>query len=665
MRHVQLLLDRAALAGRPLRYLHTDSWECGGMNWTAGFEDEFRKRRGYDPIPYLLVVAGTLVDSRTASNRFLNDFRKTLGDCVAENHYQVFAALAHERKLGVHPESGGPHAGPFDALKCLGHNDISMGEFWVPSPHRPAPRDRFFVKQAASAAHIYGKRLVGAEGFTSIGPHWNDSLGLGLKPSFDHEACAGLNLTFIHTVTCSPPEMGRPGQEYAAGTHFNPNVTWWNQAGAFVAYLNRCQFLLQQGRFVADACYYYGDHVPNLVRLKEDDPAGVLPGYDYDVVNEEVLVGSMGVEEGRLVLPHGMSYRVLVLPDHGVLSLPALRKVHELVRAGATVVGARPRGTASLVGYPASERTFQQLASELWGEGTSRPGPRSVGKGRVVEGRAAREALRGIGVLPDFECPADTDLDYLHRSLDAGEVYFLANRQAKGVVARCRFRVSGRRPELWDPVRGTIRALDAFEQAQGRTTVPLEFDPYGSLFVVFRAPIDAGAQGSATSNFRAIVASEPLRGPWTVEFDTGRGEARSVIFERLVDWTAHVDPAIRYYSGTAQYQTSFDLPPDRAAAGDRWLLDLGDVRELAEVRLNGKPLGVLWTFPFRVDITDAVKPIGNRLEVAVVNTWRNRLVGDRDLPPAQRLAVSNVHAAREWQTIASGLLGPVRLQIAR
>jgi alpha-L-rhamnosidase len=356
---------------------------------------------------------------------------------------------------------------------------------------------------------------------------------------------------------------------------------------------------------------------------------------------------------------------VLVLPDHRVLSLPALRKVHALVREGATVVGPRPRGTASLVGYPESEQVFQQLVNELWGDDPSRPGTRSFGKGRLVEGRAVRQVRTDAEVVPDFECPRYKSLDYLHRALEEGEVYFVSNREPTGVTARCRFRVSGRQPELWDPVKGTVRPLDSFEQAEGRTTIALEFDPYGSLFVVFRRVIDAGAQGTAASNFRKIVASESLPGPWAVEFDPGLGGPGSVAFDRLIDWTAHGDPAVRFYSGTARYQTTFDLPRERITAGDRWLLDLGDVRELAEVRLNDKPLGVVWAVPFRVDITDAVKPVENRLEVAVVNTWRNRLVGGRDLPPGRRITVSNIQAAPDWRPIASGLLGPVRLQIAR
>ena len=390
-RHVAPMLDRVRPhCGRALKYVETDSWECGGMNWSPGFEKKFEAYLGYDCIAWLPVIAGMIVEDRESSNAFLADFRKAIAHVVAEDHYRVLDALAAEYGMGTQPESGGPHAGPLDGLKNLGRSDLAMGEFWRPSPHRPRPENRFFVKQAASAAHTYGIKLVGAEGFTSIGPHWNDSFWQHLKPSFDHEACDGLNLTFIHTFTCSPKEMGLPGQEYFAGTHFNPNCTWWPMAGAFVDYMNRCQRMLQQGRFVADVAYYYGDHVPNIARRKADDPAGVLPGYDYDVLSEEILL-RLAVEEGRLTLPSGMRYRVLVLPEHRVLSLAALRKVGELVDAGATIVGPKPLRAVSLVGGTEAKAEFERLANRYWDADGGKGEEGRSGKRRE---EAKRNALR-------------------------------------------------------------------------------------------------------------------------------------------------------------------------------------------------------------------------------------------------------------------------------
>ncbi len=279
---------------------------------------------------------------------------------------------------------------PIDAQRCLGMNDAPMSEFWAWSwRHRVGDTNRFFVKQPASAAHTYGHRLVLAEGFTTIGPHWQETLWDNLKPSFDQAACEGLNLLVWHAFVCSPAEMGMPGQQYFAGTHFNPNTTWWSKSAPFLAYINRCQFLLQQGLFVADACYYYGDHVPNFAQLKRSDPARVLPGYDYDVVTEEVLLTRMSVRDGRIVLPDGMSYRVLVLPDRKSISLPVLRKLKAARQSRRD--GHRPKAGQDAQPDRLPEERCRSRADgqELWGETAtaSAPWQRPFGKGRVFPGR--------------------------------------------------------------------------------------------------------------------------------------------------------------------------------------------------------------------------------------------------------------------------------------
>ena len=314
---VEPILARAGHhVGTTLTHLETDSWECGGMNWTLGFEATFRALNGYDPIPHLAVLGGYVVDDMDATHAFLADFRKTVAETICRNHYGHFAELAHARGLGIQPESAGPHTGPLDGLKNYAQSDIVMSEFWSPSPHRATPPSRYFVKQAASAAHLYGQRIVGAESFTTIGPHWSDCLWRDQKSAFDHEICSGLNRVYLHTFTSSPDGMGLPGQEYFAGTHINPRVTWWDESAVFFDYLRRVQSVVQNGRFVADAVYYYGDHVPNIYPLKEADLPGVLPGFDYDVADERAL-GALTVDatDGRLIGPHGTAYRLLVLPN--------------------------------------------------------------------------------------------------------------------------------------------------------------------------------------------------------------------------------------------------------------------------------------------------------------------------------------------------------------
>jgi hypothetical protein len=648
-----LIADAGPLAGRALKYLHTDSWEIEPYNWTPTLREEFRQRRGYDLLPWLPALTGRIVDSRSASNRFLHDFRQTLGDLAIDNHYRLFRDLAHRHGLEIHPESGGPHAVPIDAQRCLGFNDVPMSEFWAWSwRHRIGDQNRFFVKQPASAAHIYGRRFVAAEGFTTIGPHWQETLWDNLKPAFDKACCEGLNRLVWHAFVCSPAEAGMPGVQYFAGTHFNPNATWWAKSAPFLAYINRCQFLLQQGLFVADACYYYGDHVPNFAQLKSSDPARVLPGYDYDAITEEALLVRATVREGRIALPDGMSYRLLVLRDHAAISLPVLRKVKELVEAGATVLGTKPIMASGLGDAVESDAEVQRIADALWDGG------------RVLTGQTAREVLLALGVKPDSEFSGgdeQTDIDYIHRRDGTTDIYFVANRKDRAERVRCVFRVSGKTPELWDAVTGCRRQLAKFHEEEGRTVVPLQFPPCGSWFVVFRE--GATESLASTKNFTESKTLVELAGPWDVSFDPKWGGPERATFEQLEDWTHRAEPGIKFYSGQATYRKVFEAP---AGSGrlSRLLLDLGSVRELAEVRLNGKPLGVLWTPQFRVDITEAVQPTGNVLEVEVVNFWPNRIIGDQTLPPQQRFTRTNIRKfTAETPLMPSGLLGPVRLMV--
>ena len=648
-----LIADAGPLAGTALKYLHTDSWEVEPLNWTPSMLDEFRRRRGYDPLPWMPVLAGRIVDSREASNRFLHDFRKTLGDLAIDNHYRPFRDGAHRHGLQIHPESGGPHAVPIDAQRCLGFNDVPMSEFWAWSwRHRIGDSNRFFVKQPASAAHTYGRRLVAAEGFTTIGPHWQETLWDNLKPAFDKACCEGLNVLVWHAFVCSPAEQGLPGIQYFAGTHLNPNVTWWGVSEPFFGYINRCQFLLQQGLFVADVCYYYGDHVPNFAQHKRTDPARVLPGYAYDIITEEVLLTRASVRDGRIVLPDGMSYRVLVLRDHTAISLPVLRKVRELVAAGATVVGPRPTAAMSLQD---SDAEVREIAAALW-EG-----------GLVTADRTARDVLLAAGVPPDFEFVGgleDTDLDYIHRRDGQADIYFVANRNPRAETVTCTFRVAGKAPELWDAVSGRRHVAAAYRTADGRTSLPLHFPPCGSWFVVFREPAEAHPATAETNTPDSSSLGE-LGGPWQVTFDPAWGGPGTVEFATLTSWPERDEPGIRFYAGTAVYRKTFELPGDWSPSADGpplWL-DLGDLRELAQVHVNGRCCGIVWSPPFRVALNDAVRPGTNQLEIKVVNFWPNRIIGDDGLPPEQRLTRTNIRKlTKDTQLMPSGLFGPVTLQ---
>jgi len=654
-----LIADAGAQAGNTLKYLHTDSWEVENVNWTPTLPTEFKKRRGYDLIPWLPVIAGRIVNSRDESDRFLFDYRKTLGELAIDHHYRLFRDNAHRHDLEIHPESGGPHAVPIDAQRCLGWDDVPMSEFWAWSwTHRIGDENRFFVKQPASAAHTYGLAISQDEGFTTIGPQWQERLWNNLKPAFDQALCEGMNRLVWHAFVCSPDQTGLPGQQYFAGTHLNPKVTWWGESAPFFAYINRCQFLLQTGHFVADVLYYYGDHVPNFAQLKKSDPAHILPGYDYDVITEEALLARVRVRDGKIVLPDGMTYRLLVLPDRDSISRPALKKIGELVAAGATVVGPKPAHSETLVNFPASDREVATLADVIW--------KNKIGTGRVITNQTARTVLLANGVPPDCELlpPLDplltTNFDYIHRTTGDAEIYFVANQSTNAIALEGVFRVTGKAPELWNAVTGEHQFADAYEQRDGRTFVSLTFDPCGSWFVVFREAASAHP-AVAGRNDNVFSPLADISSAWTVHFNPQWGGPETAQFDSLTSWPTRAEPGIKYYSGTAVYEKTFDRPAT-ALQDARLFLDLGDVRELAEVKLNGRSCGVVWCPPFRVEITGQLKTAGNRLEVAVVNFWPNRIIGDANLPVALRFTRTNIRALTASTPLTeSGLLGPVRI----
>jgi hypothetical protein len=690
----KLIADAGPLAGKTLQYVHDDSFEvCGPdglqMTWTPTFIAEFRARRGYDPSPYLPVLTGRILDSRELSSRFLWDYRRTIGDLYATNHYRRMSDLAKRHGLGTHPESGGPFWPHIDALLCEGINDIPMGEFWKRAPEpdgKVAWADAYpicdTVKQAASAAHIYGKPICQAEAFTSMGPNWEEDF-FDLKDIADKAFCAGLTRNVLCFYVHQPRLDIKPGYQWeAAGTHFDRNVTWWPQIHAFLTYLSRCQYMLRQGRFVADFCYYYGEDVPNYVPAKTYMNPPLPKGFDCDTINADVLLNRMSVKDGRLVLPDGMSYRYLVLPHREDFSMsPAvMRKIKELVENGATVIGPRPQRAPGLTDYPGCDAEVERLANALWGpaqpDGKSYGG-REFGKGRIFWGGTLSETalayeiaavLNGTeSAAPDFEfrgARKDANLDFIHRSGAGAEIYFVSNQMNRPERAECVFRVAGRQPEFWDAVTGRRWDATDWREENGRTVVPMEFAPRQSWFIVFRRA--ALPPSDPAPNFPALEVARELSGPWTVRFDPAWGGPEEIQFDSLVDWTKRPEEGIRYYSGKATYIKMFDLP-ESIQAGPRGTtqplyLDIGRVRNVAQVRLNAQDLGVIWTAPWRVEIGAAVRPKGNRLEIDVVNLWPNRLIGDAKLPPEKRRTVTNVKKFKaDSPLLESGLLGPVTL----
>jgi len=702
-----LLEDAGLLAGKTLTHFYSVSWEGAIPTWTLAFEKEFERYRSYPVRPYLPVLAGFAVHDVQRSERLLRDYYKTLGDLFRDNFYGKLRALSNREGIQWHSESGGPWRRNLptfkqaDQLAFLGRNDMPQGEFWVGG--------RAMNRPAAMTAHTYGLPRAATEAFTHMQGHWSVYPAL-IKPDADAAFCDGTNHFIWHTFTASPPEFGKPGIEYFAGTHINPNVTWFEQAGGLITYLARCQAMLRHGHFAADVCCYVGDkpyqHWGRGEKWTEDASLTLGKGYAYDLINTEVLLERLTVDGGDLVLPDGMRYRVLVVDLEDTFVCPAaLDQIFALARQGATVVlgKTRPTQPATLRYFPIRNESVQRMAYLLWGSADAPP-RRTTGKGTIFVNTPLDDALSKSGIRPDYEGP----FDFIHRRGDGVDVYFLAGSG----TAECTFRVNGREPEFWDPVSGQIRDAVCYQTTDdGRTVMPIKLPRNGSVFVVFRKPAAtehvvkvtgpqsglefAGRGDDGTPQLRlwtegqyvleksdgrevAVEAadlpeSKTITGPWTIEFTPGRGAPESAVFEKLVPWNEHPDNGIRHFAGTGTYRTTLELTEQQAAGLVR--LELGEVRHVAEVRLSDEPLGVVWTAPWSVDLTGIAKPGRNELEIAVTNVWANRLIADAALPPEKRITKTNVgyfpagEKIRAFQgytadapLMPSGLIGPVRLE---
>jgi hypothetical protein len=718
--------------------LHIDSWEMGAQNWTAVFREEFERRRGYDLLPYLPAVTGRPVGNMEISERFLWDLRRTAQELVMENHALRLKELGRRDgfRLSIEPYDMTPLADMTLGTAA----DVPMSEFWLYGFHTAHS-----VFEAAGIAHTGGKKVMAAEAFTSDDREAWQAHPDSMKPLGDWAFTAGVNRIVFHRYQNQAGITMRPGMTMGPyGVHWERTQTWWDMVPAYHAYLSRAQFLLRQGLPVADVCFLAAEGAPHAFRppasaLRGDPPMPVGPAFDG--CPPETLLASARAEDGRVVFSDGMSYRVLVLPERETMTPALLKKVGDLVAAGATVVGPRPRKSPSLVGYPECDAEVARLASEIWGdcdgekitehafglgrvvwvrgsigpsksvpEGTTPAGPVTAGQETWHVGApplnepeqygyfaVVTDVLQGMAVLPDFS--SDVPLRWTHRRDGGTDIYFVANPEGRVVETSAVFRVSGKRPELWDPITGTTRGLAGSAVKDGRTSVALRLEPFQSFFIVFRdaatpaaaavpAPMPASA---ARPDFPVSEKIASLDGPWEVAFDPKGGGPERITFEALDDWSRRPEDGIKYYSGKAVYGKTFDLPQAASLEGGRLWLDLGTVKNIADVRLNGRALGVVWCDPWRVEITGTIKPRGNRLEVHVVNLWPNRLIGDerepadaeyarggnltrwpdwllegKPRPSAGRLTFSTwMHYEKDSPLLPSGLLGPVRVLLTR
>ncbi len=644
------------LYGKSLRHVLLDSWEAGIQNWTDGMIAAFRTRRGYDPTPFLPALAGHVVESAEASDRFLWDFRRTLIDMFAEEHYKTATDFLHEQGLETYSEASGVSLEPLeDALLNKKQVDIPMGEFWFRSLH---PWLMYYtdVRGAASASHIYGKPLVAAESWTGGGYESPYSL----KKIGDYWLAQGINRLIFHTSAHQPLDT-KPGNTMV-GTHINRNITWAEQGAPFMTYLARSSFMLQQGKPVADLLYLINEGAPSTMPFWG---AGLEPappaGFDYDYTNVDALLTRVGVtKDSMLVLPDGVRYRVLVLPQIDRMTLPVLRKIAELVRGGATVVGPRPARSPSLVGGPAADTELSALVGEVWGDldGVDRT-RRSYGAGTIVWGQSLAAVLAQAGVFPDVEFgrPLDGEIAWIHRRTADAEIYYVTSSADRPIELDVRFRVAGREPEIWRPESGRVEPA-SYAVDSTRTRVHLPMTEHDAFFVVFRrgAEKESRMLPAVTRTTLAAVA-----GPWRVAFAPNLGAPPSIVMPELASWTASADSGVKYFSGTATYTNTVRMPA--SWRGRRIMLSLGDVRDMAEVTVNGLKMPLLWKAPFETDVTGALRPGANRIEIRVTNEWTNRIIGDRAMPGRTVLSQGGPppFGARPQTPAPSGLLGPVRL----
>jgi (4-O-methyl)-D-glucuronate---lignin esterase len=810
----KILDDVGPLAGKTLDASLIDSYEVGGQNWTKNFRGEFEKRRGYDPLKFLPAFTGQVVDNPAVTERFLWDVRRTVADLFAENYFGHFTALCDQHGLKSHVE---PYTGPFESLQSGAPVDVVMGEFWSGSHGSSS------IKLAASVAHIYGKTIVGAESFTASPEHgkWQN-YPYKLKPLGDLMFCEGVNRYTFHRYAMQPWTNRWPGMTMGQwGIHFERTETWWNEGKPWIDYISRCEFLLQQGRAVEDVAYFDGQSAP--VEMRPCQPP--LPsGYDYDAVDADVLQHAT-VQNGRLTLASGANYAALILPPEDINMTPRMMEcLRKLVRDGATVVGPRPQHSPSLDNYPECDAQVKKIADELWGNCDGKTVlEHNYGKGRIVWGKSLADVFAEQNLKPDFEfqgASAATDLAYTHRVDGSADIYFVSNQRRQFDSADCTFRVSGKIPELWRPDTGVIETAPIWNEHDGRTTVQLNFNPAGSVFVIFRhaadsadhivaisgsfiakpaarpklkilhavyAAIDGAGEMNVTAKLSQMVrggqlvveasndtfgrdpavnhkkelrvdytldgkpghavvrengtltlppnlsigqapqweasiaadgspvvtawsdghvelrtadgkmlhanatdlpAPEKITGEWNLSFPPNWGAPPSVTLDKLISWTDSTNAGVRYFSGTATYEKEIEIPAERLNSGRELWLDLGTVKDFAEVSLNGHDFGVLWKPPFRVNITGVAKPGANKLTVKVTNLWPNRLIGDEQLPsdvewngkglkqwpqwlldgkpsPHGRLTFTTWHHyTKDSPLLESGLIGPVKLQTA-
>lgn len=647
--------SQGMIGEKGITYILNDSFEAGAQTWTKEMVNEFQKRRGYNLLPWLPALTGIIINSSEETERFLFDWRKTIGEMIAEYHYDLAGNILKEYKLKRYSESHEYlRSNLTDGMDCKRYADIPMSAIWMHylQNQNYIPKEEADIRESASVAHIYGQNIVAAESFSTDGVTQGALVYCprNLKPAADAAMAFGLNRFVIHTSPHQPVDDKFPGLSLGKyGQWFTRHETWAEQARTWTDYLSRSCYLLQQGRFVADIAYYYGED-NNLTCLYFNELPIHIKGYNYDFVNPSILLNVLKVENGMLTTQTGMKYRALYL-DKNVkrMSMKVLKKLEEFANAGILICGAKPEKLANL---NANEAEFKQIVDNIWNKGRK----------NVTTGIAVEEILEKEGITPDikFTQTPTTEIRYVHRTLPEGEIYWVTNLSAEPQQLEASFRITGKKPQIWRADTGEKTDV-SYEIVNNRTYIPLDLTSNDAIFILFTENTDKLSEQQP--QYIENIISE-IKAPWNIEFQENRGAPRHTVFDKLQSYTGSTINGIKYFSGTAVYSNTFTIEKKLLERKNKTkiLLDLGDVKDLAEIKVNGKEIGVLWKYPFKIDITDALKPGKNSLEIKVVNVWQNRLIGDEQPNVEKKITFTHFPYYKATDALLpAGLLGPVQI----
>ncbi|HEX9152250.1 MAG TPA: glycosyl hydrolase, partial [Flavobacterium sp.] len=698
------------LARKVIKILHIDSWECGSQNWSPVFQAEFLKRRGYDLVDYLPVMAGIPIESAEISEKVLYDIRKTIADLIADNFFGTIAEEAKKAQVKFSSENVAPTM-VSDALLHFKYVDYPSGEFWLRSPTHDKPND---MLDAISGGHIYGKDIIQAEAFTELRMDWDEHPG-NLKTLADRNYALGINRFFYHVFVHNPWTDRKPGMTLdGVGSYFQRDQTWWKPGKAWVDYCQRVQFQLQKGKPVIDLAVFIGEDfpsrsvlpdrllpfIPNVfgqervaseaIRLaNEGQPTAKMPkevtysknitdlsqwvnamnGYQYDSFNADVLLNNTKVINGKVVVSDGISYGALLFPGshkmapNRMISLAVAKKILELVKQGATVFIDEKPNLQPGMHSDADYKSWLHTVAEIWNN-ESNSASWKIGLGTVIKLPYLGHDFASIGIQQDLYFPklkrTDSEtLAWTHRHTATEEIYFISNQKEEKRQLEASFRVSGKMPVWYNPVTDKTAVLTSWKEENGRTIIPLVLEANESGFVVFK-DITKGISAKGNQNGSDFEVVQTVDENWDLHFDPAFHGPKDVVKTNvLFDWSTSANDSIKYYSGTATYHKEVIW---KGNLRDKIWLDLGAIANIAEVSVNGKDCGTLWTYPYKVDISEALKKGKNTVRIKITNTWANRLMGDQKLPKEERLTWTTAPFRLEGkELLKAGLLGPVTI----